>query len=60
MLIYFLDDVVSGAPNISNVLLINGEDAVTVIESEAFLQMSDPDASYNAMFYNVGRTPNAG
>ena len=57
---YFVDDIVSNAQNISSVLLINGEDAVTSIEAEAFIQESDPDASYNLMFYNVGRTPSLG
>jgi hypothetical protein len=56
----FLDDVTSGVQNISNVLVINGEDAVTIIESEAFLQMADPDASYNFIFENAGRTPGTG
>ena len=39
---------------VSNIVLINGQNITNFI---ALYQLSDPDASYNAMFRNVGQAP---
>ena len=58
-LIYTLDDADRYTDNItvSNIVAINGQNATAFIENEALLQVSDPDSSYNAMFWNVAQAP---
>ncbi|KAF1969056.1 hypothetical protein BU23DRAFT_248765 [Bimuria novae-zelandiae CBS 107.79] len=51
--IYFRDDILHSVPNASRLAQINGVDAQKFIEDLVFRAASqDPDAGYNAMFYN--------
>lgn len=55
-----LDDVVLGIQNSSNIVLINDQIATEFIETESLLQLSDPDTSFNAMFWSTARAPGSG
>jgi hypothetical protein len=59
ILIIVLDDADAYTDNftVSNVVAINGQNVTLFIENEALFQASDPDASYNAMFWNVAQAP---
>ncbi|KAJ4294124.1 hypothetical protein N0V90_007814 [Kalmusia sp. IMI 367209] len=51
--IFFRDDILNSAPNSSPLSKIDGVDANKFIEDLVFRAASqDPDAGYNAMFYN--------
>ncbi|PVH76795.1 hypothetical protein DL98DRAFT_357750, partial [Cadophora sp. DSE1049] len=58
--IYVLSDFVSATKDASKVVSINEQDASEFIEQEALWQASDPDSSYNSMFWSSGRTPGSG
>lgn len=58
-LIYTLDDADRHTDNltVSNIVAINGQNVTAFIANEALYQTSDPDASYNSMFWNVAQAP---
>lgn len=57
-----LDDADAYTDNftVSNVVAINGQNVTAFIENEALYQASDPDSSYNSMFWNVAQAPTRG
>ncbi|UKZ90358.1 uncharacterized protein TrAFT101_005382 [Trichoderma asperellum] len=58
-LVYVYDDLagLQSGKKVSNIITINGEDAITLLKSEAFYNLADPDSAWNYMFWNTARDP---
>ncbi|KAL9480414.1 hypothetical protein ACSS6W_005200 [Trichoderma asperelloides] len=58
-LVYVYDDLpgLQSGTKASNIITINGKDVITLLRSEAFYNLADPDSAWNYMFWNTARDP---